>query len=232
MKKAVLLLVGLFFSHGFTEGSASVNDAAVVQAILTKCGISGVQPGDITVVENGRVVSLDLKNRDISKDGLTTIPDEITQLTELRVLGLSGNVIDSIPRSIISLVNLAKLDLGSNRITDLPSFVGELKNLTHLDLRHNRISVIPPEIAQCVKLELLQLWGNKLTVLEDAIVKLPLLQELYLKDNRLATLPAGMAKIKYRYVDIIGNKLCNLDASLDAWAKKVDKRYKETQKCW
>jgi hypothetical protein len=232
MKKVLMFLIGVIVFSVSAQDAGSSNDAAEVQVILTKCGMEGLTLQDVAVMENGRVVSLDLKNRDISKDGMTYLPEEIGKLTALRELTCSGNIIDSIPSAIGSLVNLQKLDLASNRIAILPPVIGSLKNLTLLDLRFNRIAVIPPEIAQCQKLKLLQLWSNKLATVDAAVTKLGSLEELYLKDNRLTTLPAAMAKVKYGYVDIIGNKLCDLPPALDAWAKKFDKRYKETQKCW
>lgn len=213
-------------------GTTVADDFAAVRKIIDACGLTGTSTQDITETENGRVIALNLKNNDISKDGISFIPSEIGQLTELKVLDCSGNIIDSIPSAIGSLTILQKLDLQSNRIVAIPPEIGKCVNLTSIDLRHNRIVRIPPEIGNCKKLTTLQLWGNKLTSLEEAVIALPVLNELYLKDNRLTTLPASIVKKKYGYFDVIGNKLCDLDPKLDAWMKKVDKRYRETQKCW
>jgi Leucine-rich repeat (LRR) protein len=215
-----------------TLGTAVADDFATVQTILDKCGLSATSIQEITATEDGRIVSLDLKNRDLSKDGISVLPAEIGQLSALKVLICSGNIIDSIPAEIGSCTSLQKLDMSSNRIVAIPPAIGQCVNLTSIDLRHNRIAQIPPEIGNCKKLVILQLWGNKLTSLEEAVVTLPALDELYLKDNRLTTLPASIVKRKFGYIDVIGNKLCDLDSKLDAWMKKVDKRYRETQKCW
>jgi len=226
-------MVGCFFSVIIMAVfSVGASDMAVVQTIIEKCGIEGVTAKDVATEEDGRIVTLDLKNRDISKDGISFLPPEIGQLTGLKVLIASGNIIDSIPAEIGQLTELTRLDLASNRIVAIPSTIGNCVNLTHLDLRHNRLSVLPPEIGNCKKLFLLQLWGNKLTEVTDAITKLPVLEEIYLKDNRLTTLPVGITKMKINYIDIIGNKMCDLSPKLDAWFKKKDKRYRETQKCW
>ncbi len=208
------------------------NDVMDVQTILDKCGIRELSVQQVAAVEDGRVVSLDLNNRDISKDGIAFIPPEIGKLTALRVFTCSGNIIDSIPSEIGLCTNLQKLDLSSNRIAYINPAIGQLSNLTHLDLRHNGISSVPPELGQCDRLMLLQLWGNKITVLDEAITRLPALEELYLKDNRLTTLPAGIVKLPLRYIDVIGNKICDPGKAIDAWLKKKDNRYRETQKCW
>jgi len=232
MKNVFLYVLTLFIVSVVAQDVAPNNDAAIVQTILTKCELTALTLEDVATMENGRVVTLDLKNRDISKDGISYLPPEIGNLTELRVLVCSGNMIDSIPPEIASCVNLQKLDCASNRITALPPAIGSLSKLTHLDVRHNRVETIAPEIADCKSLYLLQLTGNKLTELNIAVTKIASLKELYLKDNRLVTLPSAIAKNTYQYIDFIGNKLCTLPPALDAWAKKVDKRYKEQQKCW
>jgi hypothetical protein len=208
------------------------DDLAIVRNILETCGLSDITAESVSILEDGRVVSLDLKNRDITKDGIVTIPEAIGTLTELRVLGCSGNSIETLPAAIGNLVNLQKLDCGNNRIVVLPAGIGNCINLTVLDLRHNQLAAIPPEIENCKKLKLLQLWGNKLTTLNEAVIRLPALEELYLKDNRLTSLPASIVKLNLRYFDVMGNKLCETTPAMDAWIKKKDQRYKELQKCW
>ena len=232
MKKLFYLLIGLFVFSVAAQDTGYVNDMFIVQNILEQCGLEGLNAQDVAVVENNRVVSLNLKNREIKKDGISFLPSEVGNLSELRVLVCSGNIIDSMPSEIGSLANLQKLDMSSNRIVGITPAIGKLVNLTNLDLRHNRIERLPSEIVQCKKLVVLQLWGNKLTVLDDAITKMPALQELYLNDNRLTTLPADIVNMKLRYIDFSGNRLCNLDATLTAWAKKKDLHFAEVQKCW
>ncbi|MBN1577873.1 MAG: leucine-rich repeat domain-containing protein [Chitinispirillaceae bacterium] len=232
MKKAALFFIVMAVFPLTAQDSDYHNDIIDVQNILDRCGMQGTAAQDIYVMENGRVVSLDLKNRDISKDGISFLPPEIGKLTALRVLNCSGNIIDSIPSEIGSLGNLQKLDMSSNRIVVVSPAIGNLSSLTHLDLRHNRIASLPPEIEQCKKLAVLQLWGNKLISLDDAVTRLPALEELYLNDNRLTSLPADIVKLKLRYIDFSGNRLCTLDATISAWAMKKDPHFNETQKCW
>lgn len=210
----------------------SIDDASVVKAIIEKTGAQNITLENATVIENGRVVSLNLSNRDISKDGISFLPPEIGSLTELRELDISGNIIDSLPSEIGNLINLQKLNAGNNRIVELPSTIGKLTNLTHLDLRYNRLAQLPAELEQCKKLKILQLWGNKLVTIGDFITKMSSLEEIYLKDNRLTTLPVGITNMKLRYIDFMGNKICKPDAVLEAWLKKRDKNYKQAQKCW
>ncbi|MBN1760170.1 MAG: leucine-rich repeat domain-containing protein [Chitinispirillaceae bacterium] len=231
MKKHVLLAVTILSAVSIIS-KASANDIQTVRDILEKCGLSGVTAESVTTVEEGNVVTLDLKNNDITKDGISFIPAEIGRLAELRMFGCSGNIIDSLPAEIGSCLKLTKIDCSSNRITLLPPTIGNLVNLTQLDLRHNQLSALPPEMARCKNLEILQLWGNKLTGIDKSVIMIPALKELYLKDNRLTTLPAAIVKRDLRYLDIMGNKLCDLSPAIDTWLKKKDKKYRQLQKCW
>jgi Leucine-rich repeat (LRR) protein len=222
-----VIIVSVVSANCFAAGS----DGTVLQTILEKCGLDGAIAGDAAIMENGSVVSLNLANRDLSKDGYAELPAEIGQLTELRELDCSGNILQTIPPELGNCTKLKKLDLKSNRITVLPPEIGRLVNLTYLDLKHNSLSVIPPELGNCGNLEYLWLWGNKLTALDPAIVKLRKLKELYLTDNRLTTLPLGIVGMRFKYIDLVGNKLCNMSSVLDIWAKKYDQQYRSLQRC-
>ncbi|HEX2955856.1 MAG TPA: leucine-rich repeat domain-containing protein [Chitinispirillaceae bacterium] len=238
MLKKLLILVSLCLSvvnaQDSTETAAPVsadNDLAIVTTILSKCGIP-VSAQQVTQVENGRVVSLDLSNTDIAKDGIKSIPAEIGQLTALKKLSCSNNIITQIPDEIGNLTQLQQLILQSNRIDVLTTAIGKCESLVDLDLRHNQLDVIPGEIAYCKNLTRLWLWGNKLSMLNSAVTQIGSLRELYLKDNRLTTLPPGIMKMNLTYFDVIGNKICEPDPQLKAWLVKRDKRHRETQRCW
>jgi|GEM_PF-2775984 len=52
----------------------------------------------------------------LSGKGITTIPEEIKQLTNLQELNLSRNEITEIPETIGQLINLRMLNLRENKI--------------------------------------------------------------------------------------------------------------------
>jgi Leucine-rich repeat (LRR) protein len=219
-------------SSGTVAPSSYGDDLAIVSNILKKCGMTDVSAQQVSVVENGRVVSLDLTNKDIAKDGISSIPSEIGQLTELKKFVCCNNSVTEIPAEIGNLTKLEQLILQSNRIQSLTTAIGKCVSLVDLDLRHNQIDVIPGEIGDLNKLTRLWLWGNKLTALNSAVTQIKSLRELYLKDNRLTTLPQGITKMNLTYFDVLENKICDPDPQLKAWLIKKDKRFKETQKCW
>jgi hypothetical protein len=215
-----------------TQGDAS-GDLAVVKEILTKAGITDRTPEQASVVEDGRVVTLDLSNRDVASDGITALPSEIGKLTGLKVLLCKNNVLTSLPVEIRLCVNLTKIDFSSNKIAEIPLEFGQLDKLVDIDFRYNRLETLPYTIGNLKQLTVLRLWGNVLTALPGQITLLPVLRELYLKDNRLPILPYDIVKMKsLTYIDIEGNKLCNLSGQIDSWLKEKLKNYRQTQKCW
>ena len=63
---------------------------------------------------------------------LTTLPDEIGNLTNLNELWLYENELTILPESFGNLTNLTKLDLGCNQTITLPESFENLTNLTVL----------------------------------------------------------------------------------------------------
>lgn len=230
MYRTSLLIVCIVVAFG--KSVIARSDVEIADIIIKKCGNTRLIVEDVAVLERGRVVSLDLTNWDFRSDGIVAIPSEIGMLSELKELIAMNNAIRLIPPEIGNCRNLRVLNLASNNIMTLPPEIGMLEKLEKLDLRHNNIKELPPEIGNCTSIEYLWLWGNDLTSLNPAITRLYRLKELYLKDNRLTTLPVGIIRMRFTYVDLFGNRLCNLSTVLDKWAKRIDDRYTSTQNCW
>lgn len=211
---------------------SSVDQIATVRKIIEKTGMKNVSVESITKQENGNIVYLDLSNSDVSKDGISVIPPEIGQLVFLKTFLCKDNIIAEIPPEIGNLQMLENLVAMSNRIQKISPEIGKCSSLIDLDLRHNRIELLPIEIGELKSIKKIRLWGNKLTYLPESIGNLSTLIELYLKDNRLENLPLSLTKLKLEYIDIIGNKLCNLPPAIESWVISIDKKYKQSQKCW
>lgn len=82
---------------------------------------------------------------DLSDKRIATLPTEIGQLTNLKILDLSNNRLTSLPAEIGKLTNLTHFYLYGNRLTELTSEIRKLTQLEEVDLRGNLLP-IPPEI--------------------------------------------------------------------------------------
>jgi len=126
---------------------------------------------------------------------LSTLPEQIGQLTNLTKLNLHSNQLSTLPAEIGKLANLTTLNLKDNQLTQLPAEIGQLTNLTTLYLNDNQLRELPEQIGQLTNLRHLHLRSNKLSTLPAEIGQLTNLTTLYLNDNQLTQLPAEIGKL-------------------------------------
>ena len=135
---------------------------------------------------DGRVESLDLRSNGLSG----TLPPEIGDLTELRVLYLHYNRLSgTIPPEIGNLTQLRDLQLYQNDFSGtIPPVLGDLTELIDLDLSYNELTgTIPPEIGELVQLGTLFLEYNSLSgAIPPEIGNLTALTLLWLQGNELS----------------------------------------------
>ncbi|MBL7220847.1 MAG: SUMF1/EgtB/PvdO family nonheme iron enzyme [Phycisphaerae bacterium] len=152
-----------------------------------------------------------LTTLDLSFNGLETLPPEIGKLINLRTLDLRHNALATLPPEIGKLTSLTVLDLWKNDLTTLPPEIGELTRLTVLDLRYNSLAALPHGIVELTSLKALGLSKNHLTALPPEIGKLTSLTTLDLWKNGLTALPPEIGKLtKLRTLDLSYNALATL----------------------
>ncbi len=185
----------------------------------------------IATFREGRIVALDLSNKNIGKNGISKLIPEIGQLTELTSFKINDNDITELPKEFFTLTKLTHLEIQNNQLLTLPIAIGDLVNLKEMYLRNNQLDALPASIGKLKSLRKLHLWGNNFTQLPPEIGNLSGLQELYLKGNRLTDLPVNITNLKIKYLDVLDNKLCNVSSQIDAWLKKFNKEYRKLQQC-
>ncbi|WP_190240910.1 COR domain-containing protein [Nostoc sp. 'Peltigera membranacea cyanobiont' 210A] len=131
----------------------------------------------------------------LSDNQLSSLPPEISQLSNLRWLYLDNNQLSSLPSEISQLSNLTKLSLHNNQLSSLPPEISQLSNLTRLSLDNNQLSSLPPEISQLSNLRWLSLHHNQLSSLPPEISQLSNLRWLYLDNNQLSSLPPEISQL-------------------------------------
>ncbi|THD21581.1 Leucine-rich repeat-containing protein 40 [Fasciola hepatica] len=108
-----------------------------------------------------------MRNTTLRDNQLTSFPDEVDQLTELRVLNLSVN-----------------------KLRTLPAGLTRLRGLTHLDVSNNQLERLDNDLTDMVNLDNMDLSENKLTSFPDHLP--PTIRRLNLGHNRLEQLPVGI----------------------------------------
>ena len=79
---------------------------------------------------------------------IDTMSPKISNLTNLTVLGISGNNFKYVPEAIFSLINLVELCAGRNPISELPSDICKLTKLKVLAIDSTNITTLPTEIVK------------------------------------------------------------------------------------
>lgn len=132
---------------------------------------------------------------DLSNNALSSLPDELAQLTKLKIIFASQNKFEHLPEVLGQLPNLEMVGFKSNQIkqvaehslptqlrwlilTDnlietLPNSLGERPRLQKLALAGNQLTHLPQTLAQAHNLELVRISANKLTQCPEQLLNLP-----------------------------------------------------------
>lgn len=137
--------------------------------------------------------------------GITELPPEIGNLTNLETLWLNHNDLLRLPPEIGNLSNLQSLILNHNQLSRLPAEIGNLTNLQELDLAYNQLSSLPSTIGNLENLNQLYLSHNQLRSLPVSMGKLDSLAWLDLSENQLSSLPIELAEVPLEHINISGN---------------------------
>ena len=148
--------------------------------------------------------------------GLSDFPREIFDLADsLQVLNLSGNALSSLPDDLPRLHQLRVIFCSDNRFTELPAVLGQCPQLQMVGFKSNRIrsvpaAALPPQlrwliltdnelealpsgIGDCTQLQKLMLAGNQLQQLPPQLAHCQQLELLRISANRLSKLPSWLA---------------------------------------
>ena len=140
-------------------------------------------------------IAKDIEILDASFGNLTSLPDNLSDLTNLRIAFFSNNDFDSIPEVLSSCqklemvgfksckinqldthalpAGLRGLILTDNLLTELPESIGSYAQLQKLMLTGNRIQALPTSLLDCGNLGLLRISMNQLQESPDWLFQLP-----------------------------------------------------------
>lgn len=153
--------------------------------------------------EDGHIVELILNNNQLAG----AVPNEIENLTFLRLLDLGHNQIDALAPTIGRLSRLKSLQLLHNNLSQLPVELNQLTNLENLNLFGNQLNTLP-DSALPPQLSTLSLGSNLLTELPDSLWGLDNLIVLDLSENQLTNVSEEIGRLsQLRYLLLTKNPL-------------------------
>ena len=148
-------------------------------------------PPEIKELKNLRVLDL------TKAFELSTLPPEIGQLPKLQELHVNLTELDSIPKELCNVKTLKILDVSSTSISRLPSEIGQLTALEELDVHSTSITTLPDSLCNLSNLKVLDLSHlGHLTKLPEKIGNLTNLECLDLFGDDIRTMPKSMSKMK------------------------------------
>jgi hypothetical protein len=227
-------------------------DTLAIRIILDQNGLISVPVAQVSDIDPAkrRITALRLGGR-----SLTLLPTEIGVLDALKYLVVNDNLLDSLPAALWGLANLVELDVGGNRIAMLDARVDRLKSLLYLALQGNGLTSLPDSLFTLPQLETLILADNVLDTLPEGVADLAFLKYLDVSGNGLRALPFTLAAMQSldtldvsgnvieslpgiltqmrvaTKVILGGNRLCDLDGTMTAWADSKDAAWRSSQNC-
>lgn len=158
----------------------------------------------ITEAQENHAIELDL-----SETGLSSLPETVLALKNLRYLKLANNEFEIFPSKIRNLEQLEELDLNGNLLSHIPDSIMGLHQLQRLHLNGNLFSHLPRVLCRLPKLSQLNMADNDLAQLPEEMTRLQLLKHLNLAENQLTYLPRWLLRLtQLTALNVSGNRLC------------------------
>jgi hypothetical protein len=152
---------------------------------------------------------------DLSRNQLTSLPDDLDRLHRLKVLFCSDNPFAELPAVLGRCEALEMIGFKANRIETVPA--GALPpRLRWLILTDNAIEELPHTIGDCTRLQKLMLAGNRLQGLPKSIARCDRLELLRTSANRFERLPDVLATLPRLAWLAIGGNPMNAEAETAA----------------
>ena len=140
-------------------------DSGVVRFLLTVTGNDPVTLDSVIKTENGRIVELNLRGKDLSKG----IPFDVNKLAELRLLDLGETGLPYMFPGIGLMSRLETVRLDGNKLQYFTSAIENLKNLRELDLSDNELNFLSPTVINCTSITMLNVSNNRLCVVDSSM---------------------------------------------------------------
>ena len=182
-------------TYFFSDGQLQISDISGISVFTNLASINIYQNWSLTTIPDEILNLTNLQYLSVRYNDISHIPDDIGNLTSLTHLDISANPLTSFPSSIWNLTNLKHLDISSTNsaaLTELPDVFDQFTNLFFLNLEGHNLSDLPPTFWDLSNLNTLSINRNHFTQLSDDISRLLNLEHLTMRENQLTSLPEGL----------------------------------------
>ncbi|MEN9659685.1 MAG: hypothetical protein RL571_3150 [Pseudomonadota bacterium] len=150
--------------------------------------------------------SLEILN--LSGNLLSSLPDDLPRLHQLKVIFCSDNQFQHLPEALGHCPRLAMVGFKANQISNV-SAASLPQALRWLILTDNQLSQLPAELGQCLSLQKLMLAGNQLQSLPAELAACQDLELIRIAANQLQALPDWLFTLpKLAWLAFAGNPFC------------------------
>ena len=163
----------------------------------------------------------------ISNVNLSSVPEEVGDLTNLKNLALQGNKIKELPDTIGSLTQIKFFDVSTNELAKVPDSLGRLQALHTLNLSCNNLMSLP-NLELLANLAILRIDHNKLPNLPEGIYTLEHLIEIRASHNLIHSITEEISQMEsLKILDISNNQLKELPGQLAICPRLKDLNLKD-----
>lgn len=149
-----------------------------------------------------------LETLDLSGNSLSSLPDDFSRLTKLRIIFCSNNDFTELPEVLGRCPELSMVGFKANRINKVTAKAIPIK-LRWLILTDNDLEELPEEIGNCAQLQKLMLAGNRLKSLPDSLAQCSRLELLRVAANQLTEFPIWLLSLpRLTWLAYSGNPFC------------------------
>lgn len=145
---------------------------------------------------------------DLSGNALSSLPDDLARLHQLRILFCSDNQFTQLPAVLGQCAQLTMVGFKANQIRTVPG-AALPRGLRWLILTDNQIEELPADLGRCTGLQKLMLAGNRLRALPSTLAACTQLELLRISANGLTELPAALLTLpRLSWLAYAGNPFC------------------------
>lgn len=166
---AALMIGGIIIGYNYGKNS---NGSNASNRSSSNAKVLDLSNKGLTAVTAAIYNQTDTTDLILSNNSIKTLPSEMGKMTDVVIFKIDHNRLEgSLIGEIRQMSKLRQLDLSHNIMTGIPAEIGQLTTLEILDYSYNAIDGLPNELANLkTNLRTFNLTGNPLSV--DTINKL------------------------------------------------------------